>query len=74
MPCIQSDGTLTSWAEAMLAALESPQDVRELAGSLGLPVFRVRASLRELSQADLVESVEGGFGLTDHGREIVGNL
>ena len=71
MACIQADGTLTSWALAMLAALQSPRGVQELAGGLGLPVFRVRASLRELSQADLVESVDGGFGLTQHGREVV---
>jgi len=62
MACIRADGTLTSWAQAMLAALQEPKSHKELAAALRLP---------ELADADLVEAEDAGFVLTEHGREVV---
>ncbi len=68
MACVNPDGTLTPTAHKVLAALTEPRPPEEVAGIAGQPLFRVRASLRELGEAGLVAESGGMFVLTDEGR------
>lgn len=54
MACVNADGTLTATARALLQSLEAPLSAAEIAAKLGLPLFRVRSSLREMAEAGLV--------------------
>lgn len=56
MPCLNPDGTLTTVARSLLTAVEkTPAAAPSLAQECSLPLWRVRASLRELREQDLVE-------------------
>ena len=54
MACVNSDGTITATAKALLKSLETPLTAEEIAGRLGSPLFKVRSSLREMLEAGLV--------------------
>lgn len=69
MACINPDGTLAPAAKAILKALESPATPAEVAQRTGLPLFRVRSSLRELTEAGLLESRDDVYHLTPAGKE-----
>lgn len=69
MACVNPDGTLTPSAKAMLSALSSPVALEEVATSTGLPLFRIRSSIREMLEAGLVEKEEGKYAATKLGRE-----
>ena len=69
MPCINPDGTLTLSAKAMLSAVLSPATPEEVAKSTGLPLFRIRSSIREMQEAGLVEEKEGKYLATRIGKE-----
>ncbi|MFY8106111.1 MAG: hypothetical protein ACOVKO_04280 [Elstera sp.] len=79
MPCLNPDGTLTQTARALLSGLEAESCAAPaLATQTGLPLWRVRASLRELRGHDLVEvamsEAEGDDAphrLTETGREVL---
>jgi hypothetical protein len=70
MACIDPDGTVTITAKFMLKELNKgalpPQDI---ARALGEPLFKVRGSLREMKEADLIREEDGLFYITDVGRE-----
>jgi DNA-binding IclR family transcriptional regulator len=70
MGCVNPDGTLSPSATSILKALARSADLDEVARETGLPLFRVRAALRELAQAKLVEEAEGGYRPTSSGREL----
>lgn len=56
MPCLNPDGTLTATARTLLTALEAETaGAVRLADLTQLPLWRVRASLRELRGQDLLE-------------------
>ena len=56
MPCLNPDGTLTETARKLLTVLETETaDASWLADLTRLPLWRVRASLRELRGQDLLE-------------------
>jgi len=67
MPCINEDGTLTPSAKAVLSALSSPITSEEVAKSTGLPLFRIRSSIREMLEAGLVEEKEEKYIITEAG-------
>ena len=73
MACINPDGTLSTVARRTLERLASPTDLASLVADLGLPLWRVRATLRETGRAGLVianESVTPAtFRISDLGRE-----
>lgn len=68
MACINPDGTLAPSAIQVLKAAEQPKTAAELAQISGLPLFRVRSSLRELVQAGLLREDGEQFVLTEIGR------
>ena len=55
MACLNSDGSLTVVASAVLGALASVSEPDAVASAAGLPLYRVRAALRELAEAGFVE-------------------
>jgi hypothetical protein len=70
MPCVNSDGSLTPVAAQVLGALatvEAPGADDVVARAVALPVYRVRATLRELQAAGLIEEVKGRRVLTPEG-------
>ena len=71
MACVTSDGSLTPVAAHVLGALASadaPGTAEAIARAAVLPVYRVRAALRELQQAGLIEEIDGTRRLTPSGR------
>jgi len=69
LPCIGPDGTLTESAKALLKLLEQPATPEEVSARLGHPLFSVRASLRELVGAELVQAEGGKYEITERGEE-----
>ena len=73
MGCVNSDGSITDSARKMLTLLTNPLTAEEAALNSGLPLFRIRSSLREMAEAGLVMSSGGKYATTDLGRaHIVG--
>ncbi len=71
MACVNTDGTLTPIALRVLRAVGAHADNRDvemIGASANLPLYRVRASLRELEVAGLVAETAGMFRLSDEGR------
>lgn len=71
MPCVNSDGSLSPVAAQVLGALASldaggTDDT--VARAAALPLYRVRATLRELRLAGLIEEVDARRVLTPDGR------
>ena len=73
MACINPDGTLSAVARRILEILDRPADPAGLAAKLGLPLWRVRATLREIGRAGLVVADDGNtpatFRISDLGHE-----
>jgi len=68
MACVSPDGTPTESGVQMLRALRSglgPPE--EIAKDTGLPLFRVRSGLRELSQAGLANQKNDEYEITEKG-------
>ena len=57
MPCVNPDGTLSPSGQEMLKAVAAGQSATatEVVTTTRLPLFRVRAGLRELTKAGLLE-------------------
>jgi predicted transcriptional regulator len=53
---------------ALQAGLKSPE---EIARDTGLPLFRVRSGLRELTQAGLADQKEDRYKLSEKGAELI---
>ncbi|MGA9673535.1 MAG: hypothetical protein WBQ94_30365 [Terracidiphilus sp.] len=67
MACVGSNGKLTESARKMLAALEEHATAEEVAARTGLPLYRVRGGLREMSEAGFVELKSGAYSPTQRG-------
>jgi predicted transcriptional regulator len=69
MACIDPDGFLTITAIFLLRNLaEQSLPPEEIAKRLGEPVFKVRANLREMLEAGLIQEEGGLYHLTEEGR------
>lgn len=72
MACISPDGKPTESGTKMLRALKSGLgSPEEIAKSAGLPLFRVKSGLRELTQAGLADQKDDKYGLTEKGTELI---
>jgi len=67
MACVNPNGTVTASARMMLKALTQPQTPEQAAAAAGQPLFKVRASLRELLQAGLVAQNGEQYQTTEEG-------
>lgn len=68
MACTNRDGSLTRSALELLQVLEEPLAPEQIIERSTLPLFRLRASLRELAAAGLVKETEEGFIATAAGQ------
>ncbi|MCL5996247.1 MAG: hypothetical protein M1546_09335 [Chloroflexi bacterium] len=60
MACVNPDGTLAPSALTILATLnKGASTAADLARQMGLPVYRIRSSMRELVEAKLVLEENG---------------
>ena len=69
MACVNPDGTLSESARALLNAIQTPLTPEEISKQVGQPLFKVRSSIREMVQAELIEEKEGKFIIAEKGRE-----
>jgi len=68
MPCINPDGTLTESAKTLLKAAYEPMSAEDLAKKIGLPLYKVRSSVREMMEVGLIKETEGKFLITGKGK------
>jgi predicted transcriptional regulator len=71
MACINSDGSLTLVARDVLQALDQPRSVEEIHAVARQPVYRVRASLREMGELGLLTETDGRYSITEAGRALL---
>ncbi len=72
MACVSPDGKPTESGTKMLRALQAGlKSPEEVAQETGLPLFRVRSGLREISQAGLAEQKEDRYKLSDKGATLI---
>ena len=69
MACINPDGTLSVAAEKIMASMQQPTTLEDVAQQTGLPLYRIRSSVREIVQAGLVLEEDGQHTLTEAGME-----
>lgn len=69
MACINSDGSLTSVAKFILRSLMKPMTEEALAKEVGLPLFRIRMSIREFLDAELVRQDNEKYVITEKSKE-----
>ena len=67
MACVNPDGTLTSSAKELLKILNIPLTPEEISQKLNRPMFRVRISLREMLEAELISLEEDKYIITEEG-------
>ena len=68
MACINPDGSLSGPARKILGAMQAPTTLEAVAEATGLPLYRIRSSIRELVQAGFVKETEGRYSATSAGR------
>jgi predicted transcriptional regulator len=71
MACINADGTLTPIAQKVLSALEAPSSVSEISQRSRVPLYRVRASVRELADLGMLEEYGEIYYLTSKGTSLL---
>ena len=69
MACINPDGTLTPSAKKVLIELDVPSSTANISQNTGLPVYRIRSSLRELIEAGFVSLNGDKYTITPQGKE-----
>ena len=69
MACVNPDGTISESAKALLNIVQNPLTPEEISKQVGQPLFKVRSSLREMAQAELVKEEAGKFSITEKGKE-----
>ena len=72
MACINSDGSLTLVARDVLEALDQPRAIEEIRDIARQPVYRVRASLREMGELGLIVKTDDRYSITEVGRAKLG--
>ena len=71
MACLPSDDILSSTGVSVLLVLTTPTTLEDLAEKTGLPLFRVRGTVRRLLEAGLTHQVEGRYEITPEGVKIL---
>ena len=74
MPCMDSSGELNATAGKILAAMEMPTPLGEVAEKTGLPLYRIRSAARELVEAGLAKQNDGVYAAAEAGRAALAKL
>lgn len=72
MACLPSDDILGSTGVSVLLTLNTPTTLEDVAQKTGLPLFRVRGTVRRLLEAGLTRQVNQMFEITPAGIETLG--
>ena len=67
MACISPDGELTDSGRKILSAAQEASVPEEIARASSMPLFKVRSSLRELTDAGFMKESEGKYKATPAG-------
>jgi DNA-binding IclR family transcriptional regulator len=72
MACVNSDGTLTTSAKQLLTLIQSEGMTPEhIAGSLNLPLFKVRSSLRDMKSMGFVNQTDETYIMDERARKLL---
>ena len=69
MACVNPDGTLSTSAIELLKVLQSPMTAEEISQKLDRPLFKVRSSIREMTEAGMVAVDGDKYSITEEGRK-----
>jgi len=69
MVCLPSDDVLGSTGVSVLLTLTTPTTLEDVAQQTGLPLFRVRGTVRRLLEAEFTHQVGQMFEITPAGIE-----
>jgi len=67
MACINPDGTLTPSAQTVISALKTPSTAADIGQATGLPIYRIRSTIRELIEAGMVLEMDGKYQSSESG-------
>ncbi|MHA1378645.1 MAG: hypothetical protein ACTSRG_09710 [Candidatus Helarchaeota archaeon] len=74
MPCIDESGKLSESGEALIKSILSDElTVKEISSRINIPIFKVRSSIRELLEADLIEKIGESYKSTEKGKNLIQN-
>jgi len=68
MPCVLPDGSVTPTAKKILSTALQEKSAEEISELTGMPIYRVRSSVRELLSAGFIEEKGGKYLTTDKGK------
>jgi predicted transcriptional regulator len=72
MACISPDGKPTESGSKMLRALKKGlKSPEEISNEAGLPLFRVRSGMRELTEAGLAKQKGDKYELSEEGAKLI---
>lgn len=72
MPCIDDSGNISDSGKALLSALSKEQlDVKSISSQIGVPLFKVRSSIRELVEAGLIQESNEKYNITEEGKNFL---
>lgn len=69
MPCVNPDGSITDSAKALLKVIEIPLTAEEISTKVGQPLFKIRSSLREMVDAELIKEEGNKYVILESGKE-----
>jgi predicted transcriptional regulator len=67
MPCVWPDGSLSTSGRLLLASVSPNCSAEEVSAVTGIPLYRVRSSLRQLLAAGYISQEGEHFRQTDEG-------
>ncbi len=71
MACVNASGEITESARQILTAMLEPAPLPQVAARTGLPLYRIRSAMRELSEAGLAVELVDGWQTTKTGRDAI---
>lgn len=72
MACVDDKGQLSPSAKRLLSSIsEQPLSLQAIVAALGLPLFKVRSSIREMKGFRLIEEKDEGYVTTQKGIELL---
>ena len=67
MPCVWPDGSLSTSGRLLLASVNPDSTADDVSAITGIPLYRVRSSLRQLLEAGFISEAGGRYRQTEEG-------
>lgn len=73
MPCVNPEGKPTETGKKVLRALRDQglSSAEKISEATGIPLFRIRSGLRDMTEAELVEAVGDKYKITEKGVHLI---